>query len=43
MDDEGNMRLEHPDRPEDWEWVDWDEIMAGVGPAGERTIAEEVE
>ncbi|GAB7324668.1 hypothetical protein MBLNU13_g08542t2 [Cladosporium sp. NU13] len=43
VDDEGNMRLEQPDRPDDWEWVDWDEIMAGVGPGGERTIAEGVE
>ena len=43
VDDEGNMRLEQPDRPDDWEWVDWDEIIAGVGPGGERTIAEELE
>ena len=43
VDDEGNMRLEQPDRPDDWEWVDWDEIMSGIGPGGERTITEEVE
>jgi hypothetical protein len=42
VDDEGNMRLELPDRSEDWQWIDWDEIMAGVGPGGERSITEEM-
>lgn len=36
VDDEGNMRLEHPDRSEDWQWIEWDEVVAGLGPGGER-------
>jgi hypothetical protein len=43
VDDEGNMRLEFPDRSEDWVWIDWDEVGAGVGPGGERVIAEEAD
>lgn len=36
VDDDGNMRLEMPDRSEDWEWIDWNDLAAGIGPGGER-------
>lgn len=36
VDDDGNMRLEIPDHSEDWEWVDWNDLAAGIGPGGER-------
>jgi hypothetical protein len=40
VDDEGNMRLEFPNRSEDWVWIDWDDVAAGIGPGGERLITE---
>lgn len=43
VDDEGNMRLENPDHSEDWQWIDWNEITSGIGPGGERSIAEELD
>jgi hypothetical protein len=36
VDDEGNMRLEMPEREGEWEWADWE----GVGPGGERRVEE---
>jgi hypothetical protein len=43
VDDDGNMRLEMPDRSEDWEWIDWNDPAAGVGPGGERARVTEEE